>query len=599
MELNKDVVINDLRILMKESGVDYYICGSGDPHCSEYVNEHYKIRQYLTGFTGSNGTLVISNDYAGLWTDGRYYVQAAMELPSSVEVVKAGNPGVPTIKKFLSNKLKAGEIVGINGFLTDASFYDDLQAVSKENDAQLKTDFTPEYKLWNNRPADSASKAFILSDEYSGENVTSKIKRVREYLVSKSVDALFIGSLDDQMWLFNIRGNDIECNPVIYGYTFMSMDSCVFFAKKESVEGDVKEYLESNNISVKPYEEAYSYLKNYTDNNKTLVILSDKRKLSASFYELIQNTDKPLYGLAPTEIFKAVKNEAEIKNLKEAYLKDSVVVTKFIKYIKDNAGKDITEMSVSNVLDGMRSKLEGYIELSFPTISAYGPNGAMMHYEPSEDNPFYIKNEGFYLVDSGGQYLKGTTDVTRTIGLGTPTDEMKKDYTLSAIAMLRLQNTVFMVGCTGRNLDIIAREVLWKHGSDYKCGTGHGVGHVLNVHEGPVNISWQKRPTGIEEPLKPGNTISDEPGVYKEGKYGIRIENILLCKDAFKTDDGSFLCFEPLTLAPLERSCIDKKYMNDDDIVNYNNYQELVYKSVSTYLDEDEKAWLLEETKPI
>ena len=599
METNKDVIIKDLRNLMKDSGVDYYICGSEDPHCSEYVNEHFKIRQFLTGFTGSNGTLVISKDYAGLWTDGRYYVQAAGQLPAIVEVVKAGQPGVPTIKKYLSDNLKTGQIIGLNGFLTDALFYDDIRKVADEKGCSINTCFRPEDKLWTDRPGDSASAAFILSEEYTGESVKEKIKRVREYLSGRNADALFIGCLDDQMWLYNIRGNDIECNPVIYGYTFMTSDQCVFFAKEESVQGEVKEYLEKNDVIVKPYENAFDFMKSYTDSDKDSVILCDKRKLSAAFYELINNTDNPIYALLPTEIFKAVKNETEIKNLKEAYLKDSVVVTKYIKYIIDNAGKGITEMEGARVIDSMRADIEGFIELSFPTISAYGPNGAMMHYEPSDDNPVLIDKDSFYLVDSGGQYMKGTTDVTRTVCTGEPSDEMKQDYTLSACAMLRLQNTVFMDGCTGRNLDIMARSVLWRYGMDYKCGTGHGVGHVLNVHEGPVNISWQKRAGGIEEPLKPGNTISDEPGVYKEGKYGIRIENILLCDEAFKNEDGRFLCFKPLTLAPLDSKSMDKNYMSDEDIDNYNRYQELVFYKISPFLNKEETEWLKNETKPL
>ena len=599
METNKDVIIKDLRNLMKDSGVDYYICGSGDPHCSEYVNEHFKIRQFLTGFTGSNGTLVISKDYAGLWTDGRYYVQAAGQLPASIEVVKAGQPGVPTIKKYLSDNLKTGQTIGLNGFLTDALFYDDIRKVADEKGCSINTCFRPEDKLWTDRPGDSASIAFILSEEYTGESVKEKIKRVREYLSGRNANALFIGCLDDQMWLYNIRGNDIECNPVIYGYTFMTSDQCVFFVKEESVQGEVKGYLEKNDVIVKPYENAFDFMKSYTDSDKDSVILCDKRKLSAAFYELINNTDNPIYALLPTEIFKAVKNETEIKNLREAYLKDSVVVTKYIKYIIDNAGKGITEMEGARVIDSMRADIEGFIELSFPTISAYGPNGAMMHYEPSDDDPVLINKDSFYLVDSGGQYMKGTTDVTRTVCTGEPSDEMKQDYTLSACAMLRLQNTVFMDGCTGRNLDIMARSVLWRYGMDYKCGTGHGVGHVLNVHEGPVNISWQKRAGGIEEPLKPGNTISDEPGVYKEGKYGIRIENILLCDEAFKNEDGRFLCFKPLTLAPLDSKSMDKNYMSNEDIDNYNRYQELVFYKISPFLNEDEKTWLKKETRPL
>jgi len=596
--VNNFDLICKLQKYMLAENVDYYISDTNDPHGSEYVCGCFKIREMFSGFTGSNGILVVLKNEAYLWTDGRYFVQAEKELPSNISLMKMGEKGVPTISSFLMNKCQSGEVIGFNGKLITAAFYDELLNIVKEKNILLKTDFYVEDVFLSDRPRYNPTKAYIIDEKYSGESIKQKISRVRDDIKQNNYAAIFLTKLDDQMWLYNIRGNDIECNPVISCYSLIDAKKVHLFIREESLDKDITVYLKDADVIIHNYNEVDEFLVSYINNCEGYVFC-DKRYLNSSLYEILENAHKGKYGICCTEYFKSIKNETEINNLKKAYIYDSAVVTRFIKYIKENRLNGITEVDASEKLDFMRSELADFIELSFPTISAFGPNAAMMHYEASRDNCSVIEPDGIYLVDSGGQYMLGTTDVTRSIILGNITDEMKKSYTLSAVGMLRLMNAVFIKGCTGRNLDILARGALWKYLSDYKCGTGHGIGHILNVHEGPQNIGWQKRKNGIDEEFKAGMIVSDEPGVYKADEFGIRIENILLCVEKGQSSDGDFLSFVPLTFVPLDNSGIDKSYMNSEDVEMYNNYQNMVYEIVSPLLDEQDKSWLKVETSNI
>jgi len=587
--------VNILTKLQKRlilDGIDYYLVDTFDPHGSEYINDYYKLRQYFSGFTGSNGLLIVMQKEAYLWTDGRYFVQAAKELYKGITLMKMGEKGVPTVREFLKKNVKKSQVIGFDGELISSSLGKDIYDICQNKKANLKIDVNFADEYWIDRPKIKYTKAFLLGEEYTGLCARKKIDDVRR---SIGRDALFIAKLDDIMWLTNIRGNDIECNPCCYSYLLLDANRCVLFINKSAVGEKVKAALKTEGVEIESYADTSDYIKQYLEYNKCNIIF-DSSSLNYQLYSLIMENNRGIVKDSIVTNAKAVKNKTEINNLKEAYVLDSVAVTKFIKYIKDKREAGLTEIDAASYIDKLRKKIPGFIELSFPTISAYGANAAMMHYEATESSYSKIEPRGMLLVDSGGQYLKGTTDVTRTIVMGEISENIRKDYTLAVCGMLRLQNAVFMKGCTGRNLDILARGPLWREASDYKCGTGHGIGYCLNVHEGPQRIGWQK-PRGYEASLEEGMIVSDEPGVYIEGQYGIRIENILLVKKYKKSPDGDFLCFEPLTYAPIDLEAIDTKYMTSEDVDNLNRYHKRVYSVISPFLNKSEQKWLKNATK--
>ncbi len=582
-----------LRKVMSEKGVDFYMIPTADFHNSEYVHDYFKCREFMSGFTGSNGTLIVSEKEACLWTDGRYFIQAERELAgSSIIMMKMNEPGVPKIAEYLKANVQAGDTIGFDGRCVNASQY--LSFTEELKDVQYKMDEDFVAGLWENRPNMPATALFLIPDEIAGASVQEKLAQVRENL--GECDSLFLSKLDDIMWLYNVRANDVECNPVALSYSYISKEEAVLFLQNGADQSAVLPALEAAGVKVLPYEDTFVYLEKIPAQK----VLLDKANTSAMVAAVLEKHCELEYGTNPTNLLKAKKNAAEIKNMRHYYLQDSVALTKFIYWLKhhDNLSS-VSECDAAAKLDGLRAQIPGFIELSFPTISAYQANAAMMHYEATEENQAYLAPEGFYLVDSGGQYMGATTDVTRTISLGSLTEAQRKHYTLTALGMLDLSEAQWLYGCSGRNLDILARHRLWKEGIDYKCGTGHGIGYILNVHEGPQNIRWKYTDDMKEAVLEPGMVVSNEPGVYLQGQYGIRIENILLACDSVENSDGQFMNFENLTFVPLDRAALNMDYMNADDVSRVNRYQARVYEAVSPYLTEEEKAWLKEETSPI
>ncbi|WP_022775308.1 aminopeptidase P family protein [Butyrivibrio sp. AE2015] len=605
---NENTVIKDrlekLRAAMAKNGIDYYIMPTSDYHNSEYSADFFKVREYFCGFDGSNGTLVVSQNFAGMWTDGRYFIQAENQMKGTgVELFKMLNPGVPTIAEFLFDNMKDGETLGFDGKVISTSVGESYEKKLSGKAVKYKIDKDLAEDVWTDRPALPCHDMYVLSDELCGRSFKEKLANVRSKMREFGATAHLLSKLDDIMWLTNLRGSDVECNPVALAYAYITFDRFVLFVQEKEVTDEVRAYCDKVGIELKDYHEVMNFISEVKlDGN----VLCDKRNTNFLTYKTLLDRTKEAGVLLknekdPTEIMKAVKNETELKNIREVYLKDSVVLTKFIYWVKKNVGKiPMTEYTAAEKLDGMRASLPGFIELSFPTISAYKANAAMAHYEATKDNAAEVKADGMLLVDSGATYMGGTTDVTRTIVVGEISEEIKKHYTATVMGMLGLASSKFMEGCTGRNVDTFARMALWEMGIDYNHGTGHGIGYMLNVHEGPHNIRWRFNEGMHEAVLQPGMIVSDEPGVYIEGSHGIRIENIVEVVERETNEYGRFLGFDHLTYAPIDLEAIDKKYMQPKDIEKLNNYHKMVYEKVSPFIDdEDVKSWLKEATRAI
>ena len=604
----ENTVIKDrlekLRAAMAKNGIDYYIMPTSDYHNSEYSADFFKVREYFCGFDGSNGTLVVSQNFAGMWTDGRYFIQAENQMKGTgVELFKMLNPGVPTIAEFLFDNMKDGETLGFDGKVISTSVGENYEKKLSGKAVKYKIDKDLAEDVWTERPALPCHDMYVLSDELCGRSFKEKLANVRSKMREFGATAHLLSKLDDIMWLTNLRGSDVECNPVALAYAYITFDRFVLFVQEKEVTDEVRAYCDKVGIELKDYHEVMNFISEVKlDGN----VLCDKRNTNFLTYKTLLDRTKEAGVLLknekdPTEIMKAVKNETELKNIREVYLKDSVVLTKFIYWVKKNVGKiPMTEYTAAEKLDGMRAALPGFIELSFPTISAYKANAAMAHYEATKDNAAEVKADGMLLVDSGATYMGGTTDVTRTIVVGEISEEIKKHYTATVMGMLGLASSKFMEGCTGRNVDTFARMALWEMGIDYNHGTGHGIGYMLNVHEGPHNIRWRFNEGMYEAVLQPGMIVSDEPGVYIEGSHGIRIENIVEVVERETNEYGRFLGFDHLTYAPIDLEAIDKKYMQPKDIEKLNNYHKMVYEKVSPFIDdEDVKSWLKEATRAI
>ncbi len=590
--------IEQLRVRMKQEGIDYYIVPTADFHHSEYVNDYFKVREFLSGFTGSNGTLVISADEAGLWTDGRYFVQAERELEGSdIVLYRMGEENVPKIEEYLGKNVKEGQTIGFDGRVVSASFGKEIAKAVKDKNVKLVYDTDMVDALWQERPKLPTGKLWIVPEALCGETVSQKLAKVREKMAEEKAEHLLISKLDDIMWLYNIRGNDIDCNPVALSYAFISMDEAVLFVQKKAVTEEVAAYLKKNGIVCKDYDEIVPFIQQYTLKGKIWCAVTD---INFLLYQLAAERGELVEKANPTELLKAVKNPVELENIRKFYLLDSVVLTKFLFWVKEHIGKEpLDEYGLAVKLDAMRSEIEGFLDISFDTISAYGANAAMMHYEATQTQSAQLKPEGLYLVDSGGQYLGATTDVTRTIALGSISDEIKKHFSKTVCGMLRLAETKFLSGCTGRNLDIMARQPLWECYMDYKCGTGHGIGYILNVHEGPHSVRCQYNAKITETELAAGMIVSDEPGVYIKGSHGIRIENILEIVNEVKNSDGQFMGFRHLTYVPIDLDVIDTRYMEPSDIKKLNNYHALVYQKLEPYFEGAEKEKLREATRAV
>lgn len=587
-----------LREQMAERGIDIYIVPTSDFHESEYVGEYFKARAYITGFTGSAGTAVILQDEAGLWTDGRYFIQAEKQLTGSgITLYRMGEEGVPTVLEFLKEKLKTGGCIGFDGRVVNAKTGESYQKIANEKQGTLFTEEDLIDDIWKGRPKLSKQPCFILEDKYSGCTTAEKLAKVREKLAEEDANLHILSSLYDIAWLLNVRGNDIAYVPVVLSYLAISAKDCIWFLQEDILTDEQKAYLKENQITTKPYEAVYDYVTATTAKK----ILFDDGKVNYRIADSLPSEAERIIKPNPTELLKALKNPVEIENTISAHIKDGVAFTKFMYWLKNNIGKEpMTEISVSNYLEARRREQEHFLDLSFDTICAYGANGAMMHYSAAPESDAVLKPEGFLLVDSGGHYLEGTTDITRTMALGSITDEMRRYFTAVCRANLNLADAKFLHGCRGLNLDILARAPLWSMDMDYKCGTGHGVGYILNVHEGPNGFRWKQREGGDENAvLEEGMITTDEPGVYIEGAYGIRIENELLCKKTRKNEYGQFMCFENITYAPIDLDAIDPEEMTGKERELLNAYHKKVYDTLSPYMTEDENRWLQEYTRAI
>lgn len=585
-----------LRAKMQEKGIDFYMMPTADFHNSEYVNDYFKVREYFCGFTGSNGTLLVWQEGAGLWTDGRYFIQAEKELEgTTVELFRMLDEGVPTIEEFLKKTMEQGQTLGFDGRVLSAREGRKYEKELADKEIRIAYEEDLAEGIWTDRPAFPAGKVTVLDEKLAGENVEKKLERTFEKVEKEGADSLLLTKLDDLMWLFNIRGCDVECNPVAMSYGFLEKGKTVLFIQQKALEESTKGFLAQKKIQVEEYGDVVQYLSRLPEGRKTLV---DTRYCSYTLYKALAAKQVPVEKKNPTELLKAVKNSTELANMEQIYLKDSVALTKFIYWLKINIGKqEITEITAADYLEQKRREIPEFLDLSFPTIAGYRANAAMMHYEATPEDHAVLKPEGMLLVDSGGQYLGGTTDVTRTIVLGPVTDEEKQHYTAVAAGMLQMTYARWLYGCTGRNLDILARQPIWNMSLDYKCGTGHGVGYILNVHEGPHSLRWRYVEGVGEAVLEAGMDVTNEPGIYIEGSHGIRIENVMVAENDIKNEYGQFMHFKTLTWVPIDMEAIDEKQLTEVQRTLLYTYQREVYDKISPYLTAEEAEWLKKETR--
>ena len=591
--------IENIRDLMKEKNIYAYIVPSSDYHQSEYVGDYFKSREFMSGFTGSSGTLIISMDEAGLWTDGRYFIQAENELKDSgIKLFKMGEEGVPTIEEYLLEKLPKNSTLGFDGRVMSVKEGQSLanKLAFKGINIEYKYDLVND--IWEDRCSLPTEKAFLLGTEYSGESFSDKLSRIRAVMKEKKATTHILASLDDIAWLFNIRGRDVKSNPVVLSYAVISIDSVYLFIDKNKIGEDIRAELSKENVQIKGYEEVYEFIKKIEENE---VVLIDTSKVNYAIYSNIPSNVQKIEERNPSILFKSIKNEIELKNIRNSHIKDGVAFTKFMYWLKNNIGKiEITEISATQKLEEFRREQDKFIEPSFSTIAAYKDHAAMMHYSATEESNYKLEPRDLFLVDSGGQYFDGTTDITRTIALGPIPENVRKDFTNVVRGMIRLSKAKFLYGCRGYNLDILARGPLWEEGIDYKCGTGHGIGFVLNVHEGPNGFRWKVR-EDIDDTciLEEGMVTTNEPGVYVENSHGIRIENEIVVRKAEKNEYGQFMDFEVITFAPIDLDAIDESLILKDEKVYLNNYHKQVYDKISLYLNEEEKQWLKTYTREI
>lgn len=588
-----------LRSLMKEKGMDAYLIPTDDFHASEYVGDHFKCRQYMTGFTGSAGTAVVMQDMAGLWTDGRYFIQAAAQLEgSTVELFKMGEPDVPTVHEFLEKNMPQGGCLGFDGRTVSAQEAEELEKKLSAKNASIKCEEDLVGMVWEDRPALSAEPVKELSVKWCGKSRADKCREIRKEMEKKGADAFILTTLDDIAWLLNIRGGDVPCNPVVLSYLAMTQDAIILFANETVFPSDVKEALVSDGVEIRLYDDVYAYAASIPSGNSVLMCKAKANsRLVAGLAQGVKLIDEENLTLLP----KAVKNPTEIENERIAHIKDGVAVTKFIYWLKKNVGKiPMTEISAAEYLNGLRAQQENFMGNSFDPIISYGEHAAMNHYSATPETDVAIEPHGLLLADTGGQYLEGTTDVTRTIAMGPVSDEQKMYFTAVLRGTLSLAAAKFRYGCRGVNLDYLARGPLWELGKDFNHGTGHGVGYYLNVHEAPNGIRWRIVPERNDSAvLEEGMITSDEPGYYVEGEYGIRHENLIVCKKAEKTEFGQFMCFEHLTMAPFDLDAVVPEQMSERERGLLNAYHKEVYEKISPYLEEEEKEWLKEATRAI
>ena len=585
--------VHALRIAFRPNNIKAFISPSTDPHLSEYVAPYWMSREWISGFTGSAGTAVILMDKAGLWTDSRYFLQAEKELEGSgITLYKEMLPETPSITKFLCQNLKPGESVSIDGKMFSVQQVEQMKEDLAPYQLQVNLFGDPLKNIWKDRPSMPDAPAFIYDVKYAGKSCGEKVAAIRTELKKKGIFALFLSSLDEIAWTLNLRGSDVHCNPVIVSYLLVTQDEVVYFISPEKITQEVNEYLQEQQVSLRKYDEAESFLNSFTGEN----ILIDPKKTNYAIYSAINPACKVVRGESPVTLLKAIRNEQEIAGIHHAMQRDGVALVKFLKWLEASvlSGKE-TELSVDRKLHEFRAAQPLYMGESFDTIAGYKEHGAIVHYSATEESDVTLQSKGFLLLDSGAQYLDGTTDITRTIALGELTEEEKTDYTLILKGHIALAMAKFPAGTRGAQLDVLARMPIWSHGMNFLHGTGHGVGHFLSVHEGPQSIRMNENPIV----LQPGMVTSNEPGVYKAGSHGIRTENLtLVCKDK-EGMFGEYFKFETITLCPICKKGIIKEMLTAEEVKWFNDYHRTVYEKLSPSLNEEEKKWLLEATKAI
>ncbi len=593
-----DERIEILRETMKAENIDFYFIPTADEHASEYISDFYKVRNYYAGFTGSAGNLLIGMDMAGLWTDGRYFIQAENQLEGSrVQLFRMGSAGVPTVLEYLKEHLPKGGTLAFDGRVVDLAQGQSYEKMALEKQGRILWNRDLAGGLWKERPERLTKPVYVLDEKYAGKGRRQKLSELRRYMEQKGGDEVLLSSLEDIAWLMNLRGNDVKHTPVFLAFAKIGKASAELYADKKAFSEKVTNDLAKDGIILKPYMQIYDDLKKLSAEK----LIYDPVKVNYALSRCVTENVRVISSDVNEMIPKSVKNETELDNLRRVHIKDGVAVTKFMYWLKTNVGKHrISEISASDYLEKLRSGIDTYLDLSFDTISAYKANAAMMHYSATPETDAVLEPSGMLLVDSGGQYYEGTTDITRTFVLGPVSEEEKKHFTLVAKSMLNLANAKFLYGCSGYTLDILARGPLWNLGIDYQCGTGHGVGYLLSVHEGPNGFRWKQVPGRRDfAVLEAGMVTTDEPGVYIEGSHGIRTENELICVRDEKNNYGQFMRFEMLTWAPVDLDGIDIRWLNPEDVRQLDTYHRMVYEKISPYLEPEEREWLRQYTRPL
>ncbi len=586
-----------LREQMKEKKIDIYIVPTADFHQTEYVGEYFKARKYITNFSGSAGTAVITADEARLWTDGRYFIQAAEQIAgTTVELMKMGEPGVPTIKEYLADTLKAGGNIGFDGRAVAMSEGLAYEEIAKEKNGRVIYACDLIDEIWEERPALSAEPAWILEEKYAGETAAGKLSRIREYMKENGASVHVLTTLDDICWTLNMRGNDIEFFPLVLSYGIITMSQMHLYINEAKLSEEMKAQFAKDNILLHPYNDIYEDVKMIAEEESVLI---DPARLNYALYSNIPDGVKKIEQRNPEVLFKAVKNPVEIENIRKAQIKDSVAHVRFMKWLKENVGKiRITEMSAAEKLDEFRMEMGNFIRPSFEPISSYGEHCALMHYTSSPETDVELKEGNVFLTDTGAGFYEGSTDITRTYALGEIPDIMKEHFTLTLMGHMGLANARFLYGCTGMNLDLMARKPLWDRGLDFKCGTGHGMGYLLSIHESPAGFRWRYR-AGETAVLEEGMVLTDEPGIYIEGSHGIRLENEILVRKGEQNEYGQFMYFETITYIPMDLDAVKTEMLPEETRIQLNDYHRTVYEKISPYLNDEEKEWLKKYTRAV
>lgn len=589
--------LGNLRRKMQEKGIDIYIVPTADFHQTEYVGEYFKARKYITNFSGSAGTAVITADEAKLWVDGRYFIQAERQLlGTTVDMMKISEPGVPTIEEYLEQTLKDGGSIGFDGRTVSMSAGNRYEKIAGKKQGRVIYEYDLIGEIWGERPALSREAAWLLDEKYAGETAAKKLARIRKYMKENGATVHILTTLDDICWMLNMRGNDIEFFPLVLSYAVITMEQTHLFIDEEKLDDGMKARFAGDGVMLHPYNEIYEYVK--TVERKETVLI-DPARLNYALARNLPDGVKKVEKVNPEVLFKSVKNPVEIENMRKAQIKDSVAHVRFMKWLKENVGKiRITEMSASEKLNEFRMEMGNFIRPSFEPIAAYGGHAALMHYTSTPKTDVELKEGSVFLTDTGAGFYEGSTDITRTYALGEIPDVMKEHFTLVVMGHMGLANARFLHGCTGLNLDMMARKPLWDRDLDFKCGTGHGMGYLLSIHEPPAGFGWRFR-LGDAAVLEEGMILTNEPGIYIEGSHGVRLENEILVRKGNANEYGQFMYFEPLTFIPMDLDAVKAEMLPEETRLQLNDYHKKVYEKLAPYLDNDEKAWLRKYTRAI